>query len=127
MKFAINGVIDSNALLTKIVNGLIPVSVKVAIGAKEDKTINPKASAPPKSPNLQRIRAKGVTISAKPTPNNASIRLGSKNIKTTEIEPKIIHIKSDISLFLMSMIVAELNMVKAKRILIKERSSSIMV
>ena len=117
MKLIIIGDTESKALLTKIVNGLTAEPDKVAIGAKAESTIKPNASAPPNNPNLQSTRTNGATINEKPTPKAASIRSGSKNKRTTEIAPKIIHIKSDISRLRMSIMVAELSITKAKRIL----------
>jgi len=117
MKLIIIGDTEISALLTKIENGLIAESDKVAIGAKADKTINPKASAPPNNPNLQRISTTGATINENPTPKAASSIFGSKNSKIPETTPKIIHIKSDISRLRISIMVAETNMIRASRIL----------
>jgi hypothetical protein len=127
MKFTIMGVTDNNALLTTIENGLTIESDSVAIGAKADRTINPKASAPPNSPNLQSTSTRGATIKENPTPNNAWVRSGSKNNRITEITPKIIHIKSLISRLRMSIIVAEPNITRANKILIWKISNSSMI
>jgi len=118
MKLIIIGDTESNALLTKIENGLIAESDRVAIGAKADNTIKPNASAPPNNPNLQSISTNGATINEKPTPKAASIRSGSKNNRIPEIAPKTIHIISDISRLRISIMVAELNITKASKILI---------
>lgn len=66
IKLIIIGDIESNVLFTKIENGLMAESDKVAIGANDAKTINPNASAPPNNPNLHSIKTNGATINEKP-------------------------------------------------------------
>jgi hypothetical protein len=114
IKLIIIGDTESMVLLTKIEKGLIAESENVAIGAKDTKTINPNASAPPNNPNLHSIKTNGAIINEKPIPIAAWIKSGSRNKRATEITPKIIHNKSDISRFRISMIVAKLNITRAR-------------
>ena len=126
MKLNIIGDTESKALFTTMENGLTAESVNVAIGASADNTINPKASAPPNKPNLHNMRTNGATMRENPTPNAASMMFGSKNNRTTEIPPKTIQIKSEISRLRISIIVAIPSIAKANKILICKMSNSIM-
>jgi hypothetical protein len=97
----------------------------VAPGARDAKTINAKASAPPKNPIRHTSRAIGATISETPIVTRECDKSGTKTNMTTDKPPKIIQIRSSISLFLMSVYDAILSMSIAKKILTVVTSNDI--
>ncbi len=92
--------------LVKVVNGVIIPFETENSGTREARTINPKASAPPKKPNLQITITTGAMIRETPIFVSKCTTSDVKKIKTIDIPPNIAHKKLLISLFFRSEYVA---------------------
>src|SRR5574337_107752 len=123
--FTNTGIIESRTASINVVNGLIGELANVTPGARDAKTINAKASAPPKNPIRHTSNAIGATISETPIFTRECDKSGTKTNMTIDRPPKIIHILSSISLFLMSVYDAILSMSIAKQILTVVTSNDI--
>src|SRR5579885_1017611 len=123
--FTNTGMIESRTVSINVVNGFICELANVAPGARDAKTINAKASAPPKNPIRHTSKAIGATINEIPRVTRECDKSGTKTNSITDNPPKIIQIRSSISLFLMSVYDAILSMSIAKKILTVVTSNDI--
>src|SRR5574337_1449801 len=123
--FTNTGMIESRTASINVVNGFICELANVAPGARDAKTINAKASAPPKNPIRHTSNAIGETISEIPIVTRECDKSGTKINITTDKPPNLIHILSSISLFFMSVYDAMLSMSIAKKILTVVTSNDI--